>query len=124
MPAVALQEIARATTMAWLLYTAPAWWGFAHTADRQRIECLVQRMARMGYLPSGQSDAKTLVTNAENRLLTAANQRHYHVLRSLFPPVITRHPDLNPRPHDFSLPYKDDHNYIKLSRVLYRSLKH
>ena len=30
MPAVTLKEIAKATTMARLLYAASAWWGFAH----------------------------------------------------------------------------------------------
>ncbi len=64
----------------------------------------------MGVYPSGQPDAETLVIDAENRLLTAVNRRHYHVLRQLFPPVITRRPSLRPF-CDFSLLHKDDHNY-------------
>jgi len=76
----------------------------------------------MGYLPPEQPDAEYLVTEIENHLLTSGNLRHYHVLRPPFPPVITRRPGLRPRSHDFSLPHKDDHNYIP--RVLYRTLKH
>src|SRR6218665_1676796 len=45
-----------------------------------------------------------------------------HVLRPIFPPLIARRPGLRPRPHDFTLPDKDDKNFI--SRVLYRSLLH
>src|SRR6218665_2712407 len=52
LPPAALQEVARATTMARLLYASPAWWGFAQKEDRNRLESLVKRMRRMGYLPS------------------------------------------------------------------------
>lgn len=48
MPAVALQEVARATNMARLLYAELAWWGFAHTAGRQRIDLFIQRTVRLG----------------------------------------------------------------------------
>jgi len=107
--------------MAQLLYAAPAWCGFALAADCQRIERFIMRTVRIGYLPPEQPDAESLVTGAENRLLTSVNHRHYHVLRPLFQHVIMRRPGLRPRPHDFSLPHKDDHNYI--SRVLHRTLK-
>src|SRR6218665_847553 len=46
--------------------------------------------------------------------------RPHHVLRPLFPPVITRRPGLRPRPHNFVLPDKDDCNFIP--RILYRAL--
>src|SRR6218665_3392721 len=45
-----------------------------------------------------------------------------HVLQPIFPPLIARRPGLRPGPHDFTLPDKDDKNFI--SRVLYRSLLH
>src|SRR6218665_2260446 len=45
-----------------------------------------------------------------------------HDLRPNFPPSIARRPGLRPRPNDFTLPDKDDKNFI--SRVLYRSLLH
>src|SRR6218665_578130 len=73
--------------------------------DRQRIRRFILRTVRMGYLLPEQPDAKSLVTEAENRRLTSVNHRHYHVLRPLFPPVITRRPGLRPRPHDFTLPH-------------------
>ena len=80
MPPAALHEVTRATTIQ-LLYAAKAWWGFALAADRQRIERFILRTARMGDLPLEQPDAESLVTDAENRLLTSVNHRHYHVLR-------------------------------------------
>src|SRR6218665_1529063 len=52
LPPASLQEVARATTLARLLYASSAWWGFAKKEDRNRLESLVKRMRRMGYLPS------------------------------------------------------------------------
>src|SRR6218665_1759286 len=40
-----------------------------------------------------------------------------HVLRPVFPPLIERRPGLRPRPHNFTLPDKDDTNFIP--RLLY-----
>src|SRR6218665_1183155 len=44
----------------------------------------------------------------------------YHVLRPLFPPILTRRPGLRERAHPFTLPLKDDKQCIP--RVLYRAL--
>src|SRR6218665_4188060 len=44
--------VARATTVATMLHAAPAWWGFAGEGDRQRLERLITRMRRSGYLPT------------------------------------------------------------------------
>src|SRR6218665_1653587 len=36
-----LHRVARATTVASIIYTAPAWWGFADEGDRHRLEHLI-----------------------------------------------------------------------------------
>src|SRR6218665_3997454 len=121
LPPAALQEVARATALARLLYASPAWWGFAKKEDRNQLESLVKRMRRMGYLPSSTSDVEDLVHAAEDRLLGAVVVNSNHVLHPLFPPILVRRPGLRPRPHGFILPLKDDYNFIH--RVLYRSLQ-
>ncbi len=62
-----LHLVARATTVASMLYAAPAWWGFAGEGDRQRLERLVARMRRSGYLHNTHvpSDFPVLVTLVE-----------------------------------------------------------
>src|SRR6218665_700915 len=85
MPAAVFHEVARATTMARLLYAATAWLVFELAADHQRMNRFIQRTVRMVYLPSGQPDAETLVTEAESRLLTSFSDRHYHVHHSSLP---------------------------------------
>jgi len=76
----------------------------------------------MGYFPPDSPDAAALVAEAESRLLASVALWPHHVLRPLFPPVLNRCPGLRPRPHDFTLPNRDDYNYI--SRILYRTLLH
>ena len=120
LPATAMWEVARATTLARLLYAAPAWWGFTKAEDRHRLDRFVQRTRRMGYLPETAPDVSEMVREAEDRLLMAVSWNASHVLRSLFPPTNKRRYSLRPRAHDFALPAKDDKNYI--SRVLYMSL--
>src|SRR6218665_3167789 len=104
MPTTALHEITRATTFARLLYAAPAWWGFAHAKDRARIGRFISKTMRMVYLPEEFPDVGELVDVAERRLLAAVIHSSDHVLRPLFPPVITRRPGLRRRQHEFIYP--------------------
>ena len=120
LPESALHEVARATTLARLLYASPAWWGFASASDRTRVERFLQRTIRMGYLPHALPDAAVLVSETETRLLASVVLRPHHVLRPLLPTVMIRRPGLRPRPHNFVLPDKDDCNFIP--RILYRAL--
>ena len=114
----ALHTVTRATTVSRMMYAAPAWWGFTTAQDRARIERLLSRVRRSGYLPNDSPSATEMVDLADARLLTAVSRNVFHVLRPLFPPVAHRPYQLRPRPHNFVLPTKDDRHYI--SRVLYR----
>src|SRR6218665_1160310 len=77
---------------------------------------------RMGYLQPHTIDASAMVADVEDRLLAAVSSCSNHVLRPIFPPLIERRPGLRPRPHNFTLPDKDDTNFTP--RVLYRALTH
>src|SRR6218665_2922471 len=50
LPSLALHEVTRATTLARLLFAAPAWWGFALALDRERLQRFLNKAIRMGYL--------------------------------------------------------------------------
>ena len=75
----------------------------------------------MGYLPDNTPDVSDMVREADDKLLASVCSNPFHVLRSLFPPVIKRRCGLRLRSHNFELPTKDDKNFIP--RVLYNSLK-
>ena len=44
-----LQEVARVTNVASLLYASPEWWGFTWAQDHNRLERMVGRSRRCGY---------------------------------------------------------------------------
>src|SRR6218665_967789 len=107
-----LHLVARATTVASMLYAAPAWWGFAGEGVRQRLERLIARMQRSGYLPSDFPDLATLVEEADCKLYTNVRRSNTHVLRHYFieQPVSTRL--LRERAYNFVLPLRDNRNFI------------
>ena len=76
-----LHLVARAATVASILYVAPAWWGFAGEGDRHRLERLVARMRRSGYLPPDFPDLATLVEDADTKLFNSIRRNSTHVLR-------------------------------------------
>src|SRR6218665_1928506 len=63
-----LHLVARATTVASILYATPAWWGFAGEGDRLRLKQLIARMRRRGYLPSDFPNIASLAEEADRRL--------------------------------------------------------
>src|SRR6218665_2092803 len=63
-----LQEVARMTTVASLLYAFPAWWGFTSAQDRSKLERLVARLRRGGYLPADHPSFESLAMIADQRL--------------------------------------------------------
>ena len=77
-------------------------------------------MSNLDYLPAHCQTFNSLVNTAEDRLLSSVIRNSYHVLRPLFPPILTRRPGLRKRAHPLTLPLKDDKQCIP--RVLYRAL--
>src|SRR6218665_1355158 len=75
--------VARATTIASILYATPVWWGFAGVGDSQRLERLVARLRRMGYLPTDFPNVETLAEEADRNLFKSISQCPSHVLRHL-----------------------------------------
>src|SRR6218665_1206537 len=76
-----LHLVARVTTTASILYATPAWWGFAGVGDRQRLERLVARLRRMGYMPTDFPSVESLAEEADRKLFKSISQCTSHALR-------------------------------------------
>jgi len=63
-----LHEVARMTSLAMLLYASSSWWGFTSAQDRQRLESMVRRMIRWGFLADDAPTFESLVSAADQRL--------------------------------------------------------
>ena len=115
----ALHNITMATTVAHIIYASPAWWGYTSKKDRDKIDHLFKRMIRCGFLPATAEGATQLSMKSDDRLFQAIIREPYHVLRNLLPPPRNSGHNLRARTHNFTLPQKDDRNYI--SRILYKN---
>src|SRR6218665_2526837 len=115
-----LHLVARATTVAAMLYAAPAWWGFAGEGERQRFQRLITRRSRSGYLPTDFPDLATLAEDADHNLFNSIRRNKTHVLRHYFieKPISNRL--LRERAHNIVLPPRDNRNFV--SRALYKNL--
>src|SRR6218665_2538042 len=120
LPPPSMRSLYSYCPIARLLYAAPAWRGFATAQDCSRIDRFINKIVNLGYLPAHCQTFNSLVNTAEDRLFSSVIRNSYHVLRPLFPPILTRRPGLRKRAHPFTLPLKDDKQCIP--RVLYRAL--
>src|SRR6218665_4076611 len=71
LPTATLHQIARATTLNSIMYASPAWWGYCNTQNRDRIEALLCRMKRRGFLHKDDPSACNLANKAYLALFRA-----------------------------------------------------
>ena len=86
----------------------PAWWGFAGTQDRQKVQGFLRRV---GFCSSDLSSFNELCTQADQNMFSKALNNTDHVLHHLLTPVHnTSHSySLRPRAHDRELPDRLTH---------------
>ena len=102
---VRLHDVAQATTLARILYASPAWFGFANADQRTRINAIIRKMIRLGYLPADQPLLEVLCNRADQSLFTSVLHNPGHVLHDLLPPVKVTTYSLRPRSHNRVIPF-------------------
>ena len=102
-----------------MLYASPAWWGYTSANDRARIDRLINRLRRGGYLPTDHPCFEELANKADQRLFKAISTNKNHVLAKYLPEIKTTGHNLRSRAHGdvLGLPMKDDLNVMSI--VLY-----
>src|SRR6218665_1265260 len=120
LPTATLHQIARATTLNSIMYASPAWWGYCNTQNRDIIEALLCRMKRRGFLHKDDPSACDLAIKADLALFRAISTNPNHVLHNYLPCPKQHKYHLRARVHNFTLPLKDDRNFIP--RSLYRNI--
>ena len=102
-----LHDVVRATTLARMLYAAPAWWGFAGQQQRVRLQSIMNKLIRKRYLPCNNPSVEQLCRHADTTLFSAVLCNPSHVLHRLLPPAKSMTYCLRPRSHDRVLPQAD-----------------
>jgi len=107
----ALQMIYRSVVIAKLTYASSAWWGFASTADRQRLEAFLRRSHCCRFIPRNLPSFSELCSTADNELFQLVINDNKHVLYGLLPPtsVASHNYNLRHRKHSLQLPSKTHH---------------
>ena len=100
----ALWEVTRATLLSRLTYASQAWWGMLDSAGRQRLQGIINRAVKRGFLPSTQPTIAEICDNADKCLFSAILKNPYHVLHHLLPPVKLAKNRLRQRNHNRELP--------------------
>jgi len=112
-----LYAVCQATTIDKLLYASPAWYGYTHASDRSRLESIIQKCKRLGYLEATHATASDIALKSDNNIFNAVSSNPSHVLHSLLPPAKVNDHNLRARMHNYTVPPKDSKNFIV--RMLY-----
>ena len=108
-----LQLVARMTTVASLLYASPAWWGFTTAEQRNRLERLLLRLRRGGFLPADSPSFEELARDADLGLFRSISSDPCHVLRHYFHEREHTEHNLRPRAHNFALRNRNRNRNLK-----------
>ena len=100
----ALWDVTRATLVAQLLYASPAWWGFLKADDKSRLQSLLTKAQRYGYLPYKFDTLDTLCESLDQTLFHSTMYNTKHVLHQLLPPPKETGYNLRHRSHNLTIP--------------------
>ena len=101
-----LQMMFRAVAVSKLQYASQAWYGFANSNERDRIEAFLRKSKRVGFYPSNGASFDELCTVADARLFHQICTNKDHVLHRLLPPKQCTNYSLRKRTHACTLPTK------------------
>jgi len=101
----ALKTVYKSVVLAKLLYASPAWWDFATSSDKGRIEAHVRRL---NIYQDTDRTASQLPEDADDTLFENILVNPQHVLHHRLPSRTQHSYKLRPRRHDCSLTIKSD----------------
>jgi len=94
--------------------------GFLNVAEKDRIESVINKAKRYGYLLSDFENVHTLVESMGSKHFISLRYNTNHVLYQLLPPKKDIHYNLRQRSHFFTLP--SEYNNLIKKNVLHRML--
>ena len=102
-----LFDVARATLVTQLTYASPAWVGFINREDQARLQSVLKKLQRSGFLPHNFQTFKQIYDAADTQLFSSIVHNDDHVLHQLLPLLKLIHITCV-NEHDFVIPRCDD----------------
>ena len=107
--------------VAQLLYASPAWWGFLKADEQNRLQSVVRKAQRSGFLPNSQKTLDELRKELDETLFHSIRFNPHHVLHHLLPPPKNTGYNLRQRTHNLTLQEPvNKQNY--LTRMLFSDM--
>jgi hypothetical protein len=91
LPTSALQTVFQATVVAKLAYASPAWWGFASSADKARIESFLRRSVHFGYRADSAPTFASICAAADDELFALIKSNCFSLFSPLHETIITNY---------------------------------
>ena len=104
--------------MAKLTYACSAWWGYLDSSGKARIQSVLDKFRRLGFLADNISFVQ-ICEEQDSNLFTQIMHNDNHVLHQLLPPVKNVPYSLRPRAHNREVPVA---NAIMRKNFIYRML--
>jgi len=102
--APALWDVTKATLLAKMMYASPAWWGFVDGDGQRRLQAIMNRLVKQGFLPSSTFSFSDACDSSDRALFEAVLSNPDHVLHQLLPPIRDCPYQLRARAHNRTLP--------------------
>ena len=68
-----LWDVTRATLVSQLLYASPAWWGYLKVDEKNRLQSIIKKAIRYGYLPRSFCTLGELSEDSDDKLFFSAS---------------------------------------------------
>ena len=107
--------------LAKILYASPAWWGFANSSDKERLEASLRRCIRLQLCRQRDPTVNQLVDDMEDKLFTSVINNDKHVLSHILPDPNNHTYNLRPRRHELTLAIKGDARNV-FERQLFKDI--
>jgi len=120
MPDMNLWDITKAVLVPQVMYALSAWWGFVSVAQKNRLESIVRKAKKYGFLPPNYNNLEDLSLITDEKLFFSVKYRPHHVLKQLLPPTKNSNYSLRDRSHNLTLP--SDISVTKKRNFIYRML--
>ena len=120
----ALWDVTRATLVSQLQYASPAWSGFLSAADHSRLQAILNKAVRYGFLPKHSPSINELFQSADQSLFQSIIHDSHHVLHQLLPPIKNSGHSLRSQSHHHTLPTISTSTAKKsfINRMLYTDI--
>src|SRR6218665_710281 len=89
------------------MYASPAWWGYTRAKDQEKLERLVGRLKRQGFITKEDMSISQLASKADQKLFQSIRNNPHHVLYRLLPELTKTGYNTRAIAHNFVLPTKD-----------------